>query len=336
MGDGLVVVDREVELTARRRPRRRPGARAAGGTRRRPARRRPRPLDARPLRRRGRCRRPGASAWPDGALDELVGLLRQGHRAIDVLEALDQRGILVRLLPEWAAGAQPPAAQRLPPLHRRPAPVGGRGQRGRADRRVSTGPTSSCSGRCSTTSARATRAITPTPAWRWCGEIGPRLGLPRRRRRHPRADGAAPPAAARRRHPARPRPTRPRSARSPTPSATPRRWTCCTPSPRPTRWPPARRRGARGRRSSSPTSSTAPGSCLDGADLGDGGPAPLPRPVDAVVDGRRRSSTCAPSRRRRPTGDEAGHGADHRGVHRRCRARSPASPACCRCAASTC
>jgi [protein-PII] uridylyltransferase len=40
--------------------------------------------------------------WPDGALDELVALLRQGHRAIDVLEALDQRGLLVRLLPEWA------------------------------------------------------------------------------------------------------------------------------------------------------------------------------------------------------------------------------------------
>ncbi|MGH9272040.1 MAG: HD domain-containing protein, partial [Ilumatobacteraceae bacterium] len=42
-----------------------------------------------------------ATAWPDGALDELVALLRQGHRAIDVFEALDQRGLLVRLLPEW-------------------------------------------------------------------------------------------------------------------------------------------------------------------------------------------------------------------------------------------
>ncbi|MET0145809.1 MAG: [protein-PII] uridylyltransferase [Ilumatobacteraceae bacterium] len=40
--------------------------------------------------------------WPDGARDELVALLQQGHRAIDVLEALDQRGILVRLVPEWA------------------------------------------------------------------------------------------------------------------------------------------------------------------------------------------------------------------------------------------
>ena len=40
--------------------------------------------------------------WPDGALPEFVALLRQGHRAIDVFEALDQRGLLVELLPEWA------------------------------------------------------------------------------------------------------------------------------------------------------------------------------------------------------------------------------------------
>src|SRR6185503_3060458 len=40
--------------------------------------------------------------WPDGALAELGALLRQGHRAIDVFEALDQGGILVRLLPDWA------------------------------------------------------------------------------------------------------------------------------------------------------------------------------------------------------------------------------------------
>ena len=39
--------------------------------------------------------------WPDGALAEFVALLRQGHRAIDVFEALDQRGLLVELLPEW-------------------------------------------------------------------------------------------------------------------------------------------------------------------------------------------------------------------------------------------
>jgi [protein-PII] uridylyltransferase len=43
-----------------------------------------------------------AARWPSDALDELVGLLRQGHRAIDVLESLDQTGVLTRLLPEWS------------------------------------------------------------------------------------------------------------------------------------------------------------------------------------------------------------------------------------------
>ena len=33
-----------------------------------------------------------ATAWPDDARDELVGLLRHAHRAIDPLEALDQTG----------------------------------------------------------------------------------------------------------------------------------------------------------------------------------------------------------------------------------------------------
>lgn len=40
--------------------------------------------------------------WPVGASDELVALLLEGRDAIPVLESLDQRGLLVRLLPEWA------------------------------------------------------------------------------------------------------------------------------------------------------------------------------------------------------------------------------------------
>jgi [protein-PII] uridylyltransferase len=40
--------------------------------------------------------------WPAGAVDKLVGLLLEGHRAIPVMEALDQRGLITRLLPEWA------------------------------------------------------------------------------------------------------------------------------------------------------------------------------------------------------------------------------------------
>ena len=39
--------------------------------------------------------------WPAGAVDKLVALLLEGHRAIPVIEALDQRGLISRLLPEW-------------------------------------------------------------------------------------------------------------------------------------------------------------------------------------------------------------------------------------------
>ena len=44
-----------------------------------------------------------ASPWPVEVRDALVALLGAGHAAVPVLEALDQHGLLVRLLPEWAA-----------------------------------------------------------------------------------------------------------------------------------------------------------------------------------------------------------------------------------------
>ncbi len=40
--------------------------------------------------------------WPVGARDDLVALLLEGHRAIPVLESLDQRDLFARLLPEWS------------------------------------------------------------------------------------------------------------------------------------------------------------------------------------------------------------------------------------------
>jgi [protein-PII] uridylyltransferase len=39
--------------------------------------------------------------WPSEALDALVGLLGAGPGTVAVMEALDQSGLLVRLLPEW-------------------------------------------------------------------------------------------------------------------------------------------------------------------------------------------------------------------------------------------
>ena len=44
---------------------------------------------------------PWPQTWPVGALDDLLALMLEGHDAIPVLEALDQRGLLTRLLPEW-------------------------------------------------------------------------------------------------------------------------------------------------------------------------------------------------------------------------------------------
>jgi [protein-PII] uridylyltransferase len=41
--------------------------------------------------------------WPAGASDDLVALLLEGEAGIPVLESLDQRNLLVRVLPEWAS-----------------------------------------------------------------------------------------------------------------------------------------------------------------------------------------------------------------------------------------
>ena len=167
VGDGLAVVDREVELTPRSDLTADPVLvlRAA-----RVAAERDVPLSRRSLDRMAAevDAATWAGRWPDGALAELVGLLRQGHRAIDVLEALDQGGDPRAAAAGVGARAVAPAAQRLPPLHRRPAPLGDGRQRRRAHRPRRIAPTCSCSAPCSTTSARATRATTRWPAWRWC------------------------------------------------------------------------------------------------------------------------------------------------------------------------
>ncbi len=46
---------------------------------------------------------PWSGDWPVGARTELVALLLEGHRAIRVLEALDQHDLIARFLPEWEA-----------------------------------------------------------------------------------------------------------------------------------------------------------------------------------------------------------------------------------------
>jgi [protein-PII] uridylyltransferase len=46
---------------------------------------------------------PPGDPWPPEVLDALIRLLAAGQPAIDKLESLDQHGLLVRLIPEWAA-----------------------------------------------------------------------------------------------------------------------------------------------------------------------------------------------------------------------------------------
>ena len=52
------------------------------------------------LARLGECP-PLPEPWPASALDAFVGVLASGHSAVPVFEALDQAGLLTRLLPEW-------------------------------------------------------------------------------------------------------------------------------------------------------------------------------------------------------------------------------------------
>jgi len=51
----------------------------------------------------GRFTRTFPTPWPAGASDDLVALLLEGERAIPVWEALEQRDLISKVLPEWAA-----------------------------------------------------------------------------------------------------------------------------------------------------------------------------------------------------------------------------------------
>ena len=98
VGDGVVLVDGEIELAPGADPASDPVlvlrcavAAARAGVR----------IDRHSLDRLTDEVEPWVGEWPDGAIDELLALLSEGHRAIAVLESLDQRGLLSRLLPEW-------------------------------------------------------------------------------------------------------------------------------------------------------------------------------------------------------------------------------------------
>ncbi|HEX2700293.1 MAG TPA: [protein-PII] uridylyltransferase [Acidimicrobiales bacterium] len=100
LGPGLVLRDGEVALAADADPRNDPtlalrGAAAAvqAGTW----------LSRAALDRLAAETAPMPDPWPPTARSALLGILGSGHDAIPALEALDQRGLLVRALPEWDA-----------------------------------------------------------------------------------------------------------------------------------------------------------------------------------------------------------------------------------------
>ena len=53
--------------------------------------------------------------WPREARDALVALLGAGHAAVPVWEAMDQAGLVERLLPDWSRVRSRPQRN---PVHR--------------------------------------------------------------------------------------------------------------------------------------------------------------------------------------------------------------------------
>lgn len=97
--DGLVLRDREVHLTAEADPGSDPAIalRAAAAAARLETR-----IDRGSLERLAAETAPFGDPWPEGARAALVDLLLCGPAAVPQVEALDQLGIWLRLLPEWA------------------------------------------------------------------------------------------------------------------------------------------------------------------------------------------------------------------------------------------
>ena len=122
---------------------------------------------------------PGRSS----AREALVELLGAGRRAIPVIEALDHRR-LSSGSSRVGAGPQPAAAQRLPPLHRRPPPLRGGGQAAALTGTVS-GPTC-CWSALLHDIGKGHAGDHTEVGIRLMATIAPRMGFDAERRRHPR------------------------------------------------------------------------------------------------------------------------------------------------------
>lgn len=233
LADGVVEADGEVVLARTARPERDPVLvlRAAAAAAQSEL-----PISRHVVRHLATAARPLPVPWPAEAREELVTLLGAGEATIPVWEALEAEGLITRLLPDWERVHCRP--QRNPvhtwtvDRHLVEAAV-----RASSSPAASAAPTSSSSPPCCTTSARAGPATTPSP------EKSSPATSPPGSASTSTTWASSPPSyvticCSSRPPPAATSTTRRPSGPSPPPSGPRPRWNSCTPSPRPTRWPP--------------------------------------------------------------------------------------------------
>jgi [protein-PII] uridylyltransferase len=184
--------------------------------------------------------------WPPRALEALVQLLAAGPPAVAAFEALDQVGLLTRLLPEWQSVRSKPQRNSYHRFTVDRHLVETAAAAAALTRRVAR-PDLLLLGALLHDIGKGLPGDHTEVGMRVVAGLAPRLGLPPADvevlvalvEHHLLLPDVADP----------PRPLRPRDRprRSPTPWAAPRCSSCCTRSPRPTRRPPVRRPGRPGR-----------------------------------------------------------------------------------------
>ena len=200
---------------------------------------------------------PPPDPWPMETRQALVRVLATGRPAVDALESLDQQGLLVRILPEWAAVRNKPQRNAYHRFtvdrHLLEAAANAAALVDRVDRPdlllvgtllhdIGKGyPGDHTDGR-----DRADRHHRPPD------------GVPPGRRSDAGGARAAITSCCPTPPPVAISTTRPPSRPWLAPSATVGPSSCSAPSPRPTAWPPAPRPGGRGKRGSSPSWSSGP------------------------------------------------------------------------------
>ncbi|CAM5628972.1 [protein-PII] uridylyltransferase [Streptomyces hirsutus] len=225
LAEGVVEQDGEAVLARAARPERDPvlplraaAAAAQAGL----------PLSLHAVRRLAATVRPLPTPWPAEAREQLVTLLGAGRPTVDVWEALEAEGLITRLLPDWERVRCRPQrnAVHIWTVDRHLIETAVRASRPHPAR----APPRPASGR--RTAARHRQGLARRPL-RGRRDHRPGHGradrLRPRRRRQSSPPSYATTCCSSRRPPAATSTTRPRCARSPTPSGPRTPWNCCTP-----------------------------------------------------------------------------------------------------------